>query len=94
MTEGVALPLSVHVLITNDEYIQTINASCRGIDRSTDVLSFPTVNYSKGKTARDSEKKLRAELDPEEGACMIGDIIISLDHAKAQAEEYGHSLTR
>lgn len=92
--EGVTQPLSVHVVLTDDADIRTVNAEYRGIDRSTDVLSFPTVNYPKGKTARDCEKRLRAEYDPETRACMIGDILISYEHAKAQAEEYGHSVRR
>lgn len=93
-TEGVTQPLGVHVVLTDDEHIRTVNAEYRGIDRSTDVLSFPTVNYPKGKTARSCEKRLRAEYDPETGACMIGDILISYEHAVAQAAEYGHSVNR
>ena len=92
--EGVAQPLGVHLVITDDEDIHQINAEYRGIDRSTDVLSFPSVNYPKGKTAQHCEKRLRAEYDPEMKACMLGDIIISWDHAVAQAEEYGHSVNR
>jgi len=92
--EGVSQPLYVHVVLTDDEHIRTVNAEYRGIDRSTDVLSFPTVNYPKGKTARSCEKRLRAEYDPEIGACMIGDILISYEHAVAQAAEYGHSVNR
>ena len=92
--EGVTQPLGVHLILTDDEDIRQINAEYRGIDRSTDVLSFPSVNYPKGKTARHCEKRLRAEYDPEMKACMLGDIIISWDHALAQAEEYGHSVNR
>lgn len=92
--EGVWQPLAVHVLLTDDARIREVNAECRGIDRATDVLSFPTVNYPHGKTARDCEKRLRAEYDPELGACMLGDILISYEHAQAQAAEYGHSVRR
>lgn len=92
--EGVTQPLAVHVVITDDEDIHQVNAAYRGVDRSTDVLSFPTVSYPKGKTARDCPKRLRAEYDPDLGACMIGDILISYEHAQAQAEEYGHSVRR
>jgi len=92
--EGVVQPLCVHVVLTDDADIRTVNAQYRGIDRATDVLSFPTVNYPKGKTAKDCEKRLRSEYDPEMGACMIGDILISCEHAQAQAEEYGHSVHR
>lgn len=92
--EGVSQPLAVHVILTDDADIRAVNAEYRGIDRSTDVLSFPTVNYPKGKSARHCEKRLRAEYDPELGGCMIGDILISYEHAQAQAQEYGHSVQR
>ncbi len=92
--EGVELPLAVHVLLTDDAAIRGINARYRGIDRATDVLSFPTVNYPKGKTARDCQKRLHREYDPEIKASMLGDILISYEHACAQAAEYGHSVRR
>ena len=92
--EAVRIPCAVHVLMTDDSHIRAMNAQYRGIDRATDVLSFPTVNYARGKTARNSEKRLRAEFDPELKACMLGDILISLKHAQAQAAEYGHSVKR
>lgn len=94
MSEGVTQPLAAHIILTDDANIQTVNAQYRGIDRSTDVLSFPTVNYPKGKTARACPKRLHAEYDPDLGACMLGDILISYEHAVAQAAEYGHSVER
>lgn len=93
-TEGVTAPLGVFVRIVNDDEIQIINREQRGKDASTDVLSFPTVNYPAGKTAGSYEGLLRREYDPELGACLIGDIIISMDHVRAQAKEYGHSERR
>jgi len=93
-TEGVMQPLGVFVRIVNDDEIQIINREQRGKDASTDVLSFPTVNYPKGKYAGSCEKLLRREYDPEMGACLLGDIIISMDHVRAQAAEYGHSEQR
>ena len=92
--EGVRQPLGVHVILTGDEEIRAVNAEHRGIDRATDVLSFPTVNYPHGRTARDCERRLRAEYDPDLGACMLGDIILSYERACAQAAEYGHSVRR
>lgn len=92
--EGVTQPLAAHIILTDDADIRTVNAQYRGIDRATDVLSFPTVNYPKGQTARACEKRLRAEFDPDLGACMLGDILISYEHAVAQAAEYGHSVER
>ena len=92
--EGVALPLAAHVVVTDDAEIRALNARTRGVDRATDVLSFPTVNYPAGKTARGCEKRLRAEYDPELGACLLGDIVISYPRALEQAAEYGHSARR
>lgn len=93
-TEGVSLPLGAFIRIVNDDEIREINREQRDKDAATDVLSFPTVNYPAGRTAKDCERLLRREFDPEMGACVIGDIIISMDHALAQAQEYGHSPQR
>ena len=92
--EGVTLPLSVFIRVVDDDEIRAINREQRGKDASTDVLSFPTVNYPKGKTAGACEGLLREEFDPDVDACAIGDIVISMDHVRAQAAEYGHSERR
>ena len=84
--EGVTLPLSVFIRVTDDDEIRK--------DAATDVLSFPTVNYPAGKTAGACEALLREEFDPDTDACAIGDIVISMDHVRAQAAEYGHSERR
>ena len=93
-TEGVSCPLSVFISVVDDEEIRKINREQRSKDASTDVLSFPTVNYPKGKTAGKCESLLREEYDPDTDACALGDIVISMDHVRAQAEEYGHSERR
>ncbi len=93
-TEGVNCPLSVFISVVGDEEIRTINREQRNKDASTDVLSFPTVNYPKGKTAGQCEHLLREEYDPDTDACALGDIVISMDHVRAQAAEYGHSERR
>ena len=82
------------VRIVNGETIRALNRDMRGIDRETDVLSFPTVSYPAGKTARDCPKRLRREYDPGLGIVNLGDCAINLDRASAQAAEYGHSLER
>lgn len=93
-TEGVTTPAYVFVRIVDDDEIQVINREQRSKDVSTDVLSFPTVNYPQGKTAGSCERLLRREYDPEMGASLLGDIIISMDHVRAQAQQYGHSQQR
>ena len=92
--EHVPAACEISVLITDDDGIRAINQAQRQIDRATDVLSFPTVNYPAGKTAGACEALLREEFDPDTDACAIGDIVISMDHVRAQAAEYGHSERR
>ena len=93
--EGVTLPLSVFIRVTDDDEIRAINREQRGKDAATDVLSFPTVNYPAGKTAGACEALLREEFDPDTDACAIGDIVISMDHVRAHSErrECGYLLT-
>ena len=92
--EGISLPCSVHVCLCGDPAIAQINRDYRGIDASTDVLSFPSISWPAGQTAGRCERKLRQEYDDETGACFLGDIFISVPHMVRQAEEYGHSVTR
>jgi len=76
--EGVSIE-EVSILITNDAEIQRLNYRFRGINKPTDVLSFP--QYT---------SKTQIPLNAEN----LGDIIISLPRAQAQSEEFGHSLRR
>ena len=82
------------VRIVDDETIRALNLEQRGIDRATDVLSFPTVSYPAGKTARDCPKRLSREFDPLLGCINLGDCVINMGRAMTQAEEYAHSLKR
>jgi len=77
----------IELTITDAESIKEINAEQRGIDAVTDVLSFPMVDWQGGEDPED-------EVDPDTGALFLGDIMICLERAKEQAEEYGHSLER
>jgi len=94
ITEGVRRECAVSIRLCGDEDIHEINREYRGVDRATDVLSFPTVNYPQGMTAGQADHLLRRELDDELDACMLGDLILSVPHVLAQAEEYGHSPER
>lgn len=94
IAEGVQRKCAVSVRLCDDEAIREINRDFRGIDRATDVLSFPMLSYRTGKTAGESDKLLRTALDDELNACMLGDLLISIPHVYAQAEEYGHSPER
>lgn len=87
--EGVKAPCEVDVLITDDEGIHQINLEQRKIDRPTDVLSFPMFNYTPGNPPVDD-----TDADPATGLTPLGDMVISLERAREQAAEYGHSVER
>lgn len=80
--QGLPHDLTIGLTFTGDDEIRAINNEYRGIDRATDVLSFPLYE-------RDDEiELLEGELAP------FGDIVLSVPHAQAQAAEYGHSVER
>ena len=81
--EGYKNSCEVSVTFTDDEGIRKLNNSFRNIDSATDVLSFPLFDYE------GSDEPPVDELQN-----MLGDIVISLERATAQAEEYGHSFER
>ncbi|WP_054024223.1 rRNA maturation RNase YbeY [Bacillus sp. FJAT-28004] len=82
----------VSLTFTNDEEIHRLNREYRGIDRPTDVLSFAMQEDGVDELDIIFEVDSEDEQDPISG--MLGDIIISVDTALAQSEEYGHSLER
>lgn len=107
----------VSVVLTDDEEIHALNRDYRGVDRPTDVLSFPLWEAEEGPldptrfwggwdggtdpdddvdAGFDDDVELEpGALDPIPGQPVaLGDIVISLDRARAQAQEYGHSLSR
>ena len=88
--EKVDIPCEINVLVTDDKGIHAINLGSRGVDKATDVLSFPMFQLYAGEYPEDWEEYT----DPETGLVPLGDMCISLERAKAQAEEYGHSLRR
>ena len=92
-TEGIS-GAGFAVRIVDDEAIRVLNREMRGIDKPTDVLSFPTVSYRPGKTAKDHPKRLRREYDPALGYVNLGDCVLNIGRARQQAEEFGHSLRR
>ena len=84
----------VNVSIVDNAYIHELNRESRGIDRPTDVLSFPMVDFELPGDLSVAEKNPEEYFSPDTGELLLGDIIISLERAEAQAEEYGHSLKR
>lgn len=86
----------VGVTLVDDQEIHALNREHRGVDRSTDVLSFPLLDYDEDYEEQEEEatEGLDIDVDPETGEIMLGDIVISLDTAQRQAGEYGHSFER
>ena len=82
VTEEFLEPAEVNVTFVDDEEIKILNTEFRNIENSTDVLSFPLGENGEYDT------------NPENGAKMLGDIVISVDHAVKQADIYGHTLQR
>ena len=92
--EGIRIPCGVSIRLCDDEAIRALNAAYRQTDRATDVLSFPLVSYPEGVTAGQAERLLQGAYDDDADACLLGDLVISVPHIYAQAEEYGHSPER
>lgn len=85
----------VNVTIVDDEAIRQINKEYRQIDKATDVLSFPMLEYENpGDFDFLEEDEYNDCFDPDSGELVLGDIIISKDKVLTQAEEYGHSVYR
>ena len=74
--------LYVNVVLTNSENIRTINKEHRGIDKETDVLSFPMFE-------KDELKSIQLKNED-----ILGDMVISIERVEEQAKEYGHSFER
>lgn len=83
----------VNVVLTDNTEIHQINKEYRQIDRATDVLSFPMVEYEYPSDF-DQVEEMEDCFHPETGELLLGDIMISVEKVKEQAEAYGHSLER
>ena len=83
--------LSAELLLVSEEEIRELNARERGVDRVTDVLSFPSMDGIKGKPVLADE---HGECIDEEGRIFLGSIVICEKRAREQAAEYGHSFER
>ena len=92
--EGCTYEAQVNLVLTDNGGIRELNRECRGIDRETDVLSFPNVDFDEEGVFDIDEDSEADYFDPETGELLLGDIMISLDKVYEQAEEYGHSVRR
>ncbi len=84
----------VNILLTDNKGIQEYNRDYRQIDRATDVLSFPNLDFEAPGEFEIDEDREADYFDPDTGELILGDIIISVDKVAEQAESYGHSLKR
>lgn len=92
--EGCPYECQVNVLLTNNEGIREFNRTYRDIDRETDVLSFPNLEYAAPADFGGVEQSSADCCDPDSGELILGDIILSVDRIRSQASEYGHSTRR
>jgi len=81
----------VNVKLSNSDEIHNLNKTYRNVDRATDVLSFPNLEFENKDI---SAETLAGEMDMDTGLVHLGDIIICKEIAKKQASEYGHSYKR
>ena len=87
--EGIADDCVVSVLLTDDEGIRRVNREFRGVDRPTDVLSFPLNELQPG-----AFDPVQCERDLDSGALLLGDMMISVARCETQGEEFGHGYER
>lgn len=84
----------VNVVVTDNEEIRALNRQYREMDVPTDVLSFPMLEFETPSDFSHVEDDYEDCFNPETGELMLGDIILSAEKIREQAESYGHSQTR
>ena len=82
------------LIFCDEEEICELNRDTRGVDKATDVLSFPLLNLVCGDYKPFTARNFPLDTDPDSGAVTLGSIAVCGSVAKKQAEEYGHSETR
>lgn len=93
--ENVNIPCEVSIIFVDNQEIKEINKENRNIDKVTDVLSFPMLEFPKGKVFKEVYRGHEfAESDFDDGSLVLGDIALSLEKAKEQSVEFGHSFLR
>lgn len=93
--EEVNIPSEISLLFVDNEEIREINNETRNIDRATDVLSFPMLDYPEKKVFKEvyTENDFsKADFDGDD--LVLGDIVLSLERALEQSKEYNHSYER
>lgn len=85
---------TVNLVISESEQVKEYNRDYRDKDMTTDVLSFPALEFEKPGDFTEASLDEAANFDPDTGELILGDIIINADRVASQAEEYGHSIKR
>ena len=81
-----------NLYVVSKNFIHELNLSERGVDRATDVLSFPYTSILAGEVIDMDKYKL--DIDPMDNSLLLGELFICNEVAKAQAKKYGHSYRR
>jgi len=89
---GQTADMELDLSFVGQDFIRSVNSDSRGVDKVTDVLSFPVLEGIKGELV--SAEDFPCDVNPDTECLMLGEIIICKHRAKQQAEEYGHSLER
>ena len=84
----------VNLTLTDNDGIHAINKEFRDIDRPTDVLSFPMLNYTQPGEFGFLDDEDSDDFNPDTGEALLGDIVISVEKVVEQAESFGHSIER
>lgn len=93
--EEVNVDTEVSVIFIDNDTIREINRDNRQIDKVTDVLSFPMLDYPSKTVYKEVYKSYKFNpSDLDDGKLVLGDIVLSLERAKQQSEEFGHSFLR
>ncbi|WP_461205590.1 rRNA maturation RNase YbeY [Clostridium sp. DL1XJH146] len=93
--EEVNIETEISLIYVNNEEIRRINKETRGIDKETDVLSFPQLEYIEGNVFKNCYLNYTfMPYDLDEGKLVLGDIVLSIQKAREQSEEFEHSIKR
>lgn len=94
-SEKVECKSQISVVLVDNEEIRIINKEHRSIDKVTDVLSFPMLDYPEGKVYKETYWDYNFDASAMDGEeLVLGDIVVSLEKAEEQSIEYGHSFER
>lgn len=93
-SEGFPYEAEISLTLTDNDQIREINSQTRQIDRPTDVLSFPMLEYEAPGDFEGIEEQWEGVVNPDTDEIMLGDIVLSVEKVREQAKEYGHSEKR